>query len=101
AQMFGKWHIGKNPTPKANSYLILKFDFSGIDTKSYESTENGFLVNVKKGFNNFIHQYNFLFSTKDIEQINNSLSANICATKFFEVLNNPKFKNAIYLLIDE
>ena len=35
-------YIGKNPTAKRNSYHILKFNFSGIDTKNEETTIHEF-----------------------------------------------------------
>jgi Predicted AAA-ATPase len=31
-KIFGSTFIGKNPTPKAHEYMVLKFDFSGINT---------------------------------------------------------------------
>ena len=33
-KLFGETYIGKNPTPNKNSYDILKFNFSGIDTEN-------------------------------------------------------------------
>jgi hypothetical protein len=33
-QLFGDLYIGKNPTPKKNSYVVLNLDFSGLDTSS-------------------------------------------------------------------
>ena len=47
-QLFGKYYIGQKPTPLANSYLVLKFDFSGIDTTSSEHTYQGFFSKVRK-----------------------------------------------------
>ena len=35
-KLFSKYYIGKNPTPLRNSYLILNFDFSGINTETKE-----------------------------------------------------------------
>jgi hypothetical protein len=35
-KLFGDLYIGKHPTPKHNSYLVLQFDFSGIKTLSIE-----------------------------------------------------------------
>ncbi|MCS7029883.1 MAG: AAA family ATPase, partial [Bacteroidia bacterium] len=32
--LFGKYYIGKNPTPLHNTYRILRFDFSGIDSST-------------------------------------------------------------------
>jgi hypothetical protein len=34
--LFSNMHIGRNPTKKKNAYYILKFNFSGIETDSYE-----------------------------------------------------------------
>ncbi|MDW8300993.1 MAG: AAA family ATPase, partial [Bacteroidia bacterium] len=34
--LFGKYYIGKNPTPLHNTYRILRFDFSGIDSSTKE-----------------------------------------------------------------
>ncbi len=40
--IFGNIYIGKNPTPLVNSFRILKFDFSGIDTRNKKSSEEGY-----------------------------------------------------------
>jgi len=100
-QMFGNLHIGKNPTPKANSYLILKFDFSGIETDSYKSAENGFLRNVQDGINTFFNQYDHFFALEDKQLINESKSANECIKTFFSIYKNRNVDTPIYLLIDE
>ena len=41
--LFGKYHVGQHPTPLANTYLILRLDFSGIHTHTPEATLRGFL----------------------------------------------------------
>jgi hypothetical protein len=35
-KLFGDTYIGKNPTAARNSYYILRFDFSGIDSAHLE-----------------------------------------------------------------
>lgn len=55
--LFGKYYIGQNPTPKANSFHVLSFDFSGIDTSTPERRFEGFLENVRSGTERFIDQY--------------------------------------------
>lgn len=47
--IFGKYYIGKNPTEEANQYLVLRFEFSRINTKTHETTYAGFLRNVRSG----------------------------------------------------
>ena len=41
-QLFGDLYIGKNPTPRKNSYVVLEFDFSGIDTSGEEEFKKSF-----------------------------------------------------------
>ena len=41
-ELFAGTYIEKNPTINKNSYHILKFNFSGINTETVESTMNGF-----------------------------------------------------------
>jgi hypothetical protein len=33
---FGSLYIGKHPTPRRNSYTVMQFDFSGLNTISPE-----------------------------------------------------------------
>jgi hypothetical protein len=35
-KLFGELYIGKHPTPKRNSYAVMKFNFSGMDTSRKE-----------------------------------------------------------------
>jgi hypothetical protein len=41
-QLFGDLYIGKHPTPEKNSYLVMAFDFSGLDTSSEEGFVSSF-----------------------------------------------------------
>lgn len=53
-ELYGKTYIGKNPTKLKNSYHILKFNFSGIDTSTEEATIKGFREKVKTSIRMFI-----------------------------------------------
>ncbi len=97
--LFGKYFIGKNPTPLKNSYLVLKFDFSGIDTTSIQNTEKGFLSKVFLGVKNFIQTYPTLFSSDFIADLEGTDKAEIIMGKLFTAAKNTQHK--IYLLIDE
>ncbi|MCS7073136.1 MAG: ATP-binding protein, partial [Bacteroidia bacterium] len=76
-KLFGKYYIGKNPTSLRNSFRILKFDFSGIDTRNVESAEQGFYQKVKLNLLGFIYTYqcfsteqkNIIFSFNDAEEV--------------------------------
>jgi hypothetical protein len=45
--LFGDLYIGQHPTPKKNELLVLKFNFSGIDTSSQEGFVRSFLDEIK------------------------------------------------------
>ena len=53
-KLFSNTYIGKNPTPEKNSYHILKFNFSGIDTSSTEKTMSGFKNSAIEAIKHFI-----------------------------------------------
>jgi hypothetical protein len=94
--LFGKYYIGQHPTPKANSYAILQFEFSRIDTTTAESTFEGFLRNVHQGVYRFLETYT-TFSSTEKKQILLQRSPDSMLVKLFEKYDD---KN-IYLLIDE
>ncbi|MCF8438235.1 MAG: AAA family ATPase, partial [Ignavibacteriales bacterium] len=56
-KLFSEYYIGKNPTPKANSYHMLKFDFSGINTYDAKSTFSSFKEKVIDGIIAFQNSY--------------------------------------------
>ena len=97
--LFGKYEIGKNPTPLANSYLVLKFEFSGIDTTSVENTEKGFLVKVQLGVKAFLNAYADLFSPDFAAELAGLDRAETIIGKLFITLKESPYK--VYLLIDE
>ena len=97
--LFGHRYIGKNPTPLANSYLVLTFDFSGIDTSSLQNTEKGFLKNVKTGVEEFCVTYPELFSATFLEQLLAIDKAETLMKKLF--ISVKQSGHQIYLLIDE
>ena len=45
-ELFGRFDIGKNPTPLANSFLVLKFDFSTITVGTVAEIRERFFRNV-------------------------------------------------------
>jgi len=102
-KLFSKYYIGKKPTTLRNSYLILKFNFSGIDTKNINSTFEGFLNNVKFGVSRFLHSYKELlnFEISEINNVLNNDSPNICVSNLFLLFENKKSDAQIYVLIDE
>jgi hypothetical protein len=62
--LFKDLYIGQHPTPEANTYMVLSFDFSGIDTGTHDSTYKGFLSNAINGVRIFMSAYSSVFTTK-------------------------------------
>ena len=52
-KIFGKTYIGQNPTPLASSFRVLKFNFSGIQTHTNESSQNDFFLKSQRNNNKF------------------------------------------------
>lgn len=96
---FGKYYIGQHPTKEANSYLVLVFNFSGIDTQSPETTYRDFLRNVKDGIQDFFIQINF--SVKEQNEILKLDSPQGVLQKLFSLLIKKQIKEKVYILIDE
>jgi hypothetical protein len=71
--LFGDLYIGKHPTPNRNKYLVLKFNFSGLDTTSEENFRTVFAQKVQDDILCFLDCYKHLFPKEDdiyINQIN-------------------------------
>jgi Predicted AAA-ATPase/PD-(D/E)XK nuclease superfamily len=99
--LFGNLYIGKQPTNRVNSYLVLSFEFSRIDTSSYESTYEGFLVNVIEGARNFLFSYPQFYTEEDISTVLNQSSPEAMIKTLFGITKSRKVPYKIYLLVDE
>ena len=93
--LFSNTYIGKKPTNLKNSYHILRFNFSGIDTSSLEATIRGFKNSIIESIKIFIAKYNINFYINDqqeAEEILNSL---------YTAFTIQKSAQKIYVIIDE
>ncbi len=104
-QHFGRYAIGQKPTQLANQYLVLKLDFSHIDSQTSESTYQGFLNNVKFGIKDFLTAYHFCFAPEDEAYILAADSPTDLLSRLFGQLKRRQREQQtnfkIYLLIDE
>jgi Predicted AAA-ATPase len=99
--IFGNCYIGKNPTPLANTYMILSFDFSGILTDTAEKAHQSFLQSVKISVNSFLYAY-FPSQYEEIETtINRQKEAIEVMKVLFSFVDNHKSDNKMYITIDE
>lgn len=100
-QLFGQQYIGEKTTPLANSYLILRLNFSAIDTDSSEKAFDGFLKRVKNAVEGFTGFYSDFFERTDIKKISVSKTPQDVLDTLFQIMKDRKIERKIYLLIDE
>ena len=99
--LFGKTFIGTHPTAKAHSYMMLRFDFSGINTDTEEATSEGFLSNVKKGVDAFLTHYDTFYTKEQVKVILANKQPNELIKELLSCHIRNKISTKIYLLIDE
>lgn len=92
AEVFSDLYIGQNKTKNASSYYILKFDFSGIETK--ENIETDFLNEIRDSINKFMDKYKFNFEYRKTNKAHTELQ------NFLTKLGTT-VEEKVYLLIDE
>ncbi|AGX87240.1 AAA family ATPase [Candidatus Symbiobacter mobilis] len=64
--LFGKLHVGRNPTPLANAYQVLVLDFSGIETgNGVDTLRRGFMSKVTLPALDFLERYGYSASTRE------------------------------------
>ena len=110
-RLFGDFYIGEYPTPLHNSYLVLIFDFSGINRKpkasvseantgTNETTLKGFLEKVKSGVRRFMGNYADLLGEFEWREVLEVASPEIAMGHFLDIVGQ-KTDRKIYLLVDE
>ena len=93
--LYANTYIGKNPTKLKNSYHILKFNFSGIDTTDEETTIKGFKENIVISIDSFVKKYNLDF------YVNWDLTAGGLLKSLIEAFGIERPEEKIYVIIDE
>ncbi len=93
-KLFINTYIGNSPTPKKNSYYIVKFNFSGINTSTKENLQRGFTSKVLNGLDAFLIKYSFSF---DFQR--NGMPSEIFSDFLVNVY--PKTGTKLYIMIDE
>ena len=100
-KLFSKYYIGQHPTPKANAYRVLKFDFSGIDSQTSESTYRSFLLSIRFAVSTFMENYE-LFEEEDRVFIEAQETPAELMKAFFKLWKEQvDDETPIFLLIDE
>lgn len=94
-KLYGETYIGKNPTELKNSYYILRFNFSGINTETEETTMKGFKSKTEASIRVFVEKYGLDFYINQNDEVENILDNLLKA--FYIQKNGEK----IYVIIDE
>ena len=94
-ELYKNTYIGKNPTKLKNSYSILRFNFSGINTENEETTMIGFKEKVIISITGFINAYGLDF------YINENQTVEGITRSLIEAFKIQKPKEKIYVIIDE
>ncbi|ADD01939.1 AAA-ATPase-like protein [Thermoanaerobacter italicus Ab9] len=100
-KLFGDLYIGKKPTKLKNSYMILKLNFSGLNTDNKDQLKESFLLSVKNSINALLNRYEGILENtegirKKIDQI-----TDINAVIMTIINEVKKVGKKIYLIIDE
>jgi len=93
--LFSDLYVHENPTANRNNYYILRFNFSGIETKDADTVLAGFLRKVKNAISRFIKKYDFPISMIDDE------TAAAMLESLLSQLLELNLKHKVYILIDE
>ncbi len=96
-KLFGNLAIGKNPTPKHNQYLVMKWDFSVI--KTYED-----ITDIEESLSNYINETIDNFSSRYESVLTRKININpkdalASWQSLLTAIQKTSYK--LYLLIDE
>ena len=97
-ELFSGLYIGDNPTEERNKYLILKFNFSGIDPDETK-VQDSFNTNVLDTLVSFAKKYKDLLPEGTASKIANETKSNDAFTKLTNIIQLAGLQ--IYAIIDE
>lgn len=98
-RLFGNYYIGQNPTPRANGYLVFKFDFSGIETDTIDTTYEHFLAKIQDGIAGSMRTYADVFNEQEIAAVQAARSPALAVQALLAAMKDKAEK--IFLIIDE
>ena len=100
-KLFGDLYIGKNPTPLKNTYLILKLNFSGLNTENKESLYGSFKSSLINSIASFLSKYSWVLGDKT--ELKNALFNTYDIRSLIDVFIEEirRHSKKIYLIIDE
>jgi len=93
--LFGDTYIGKHPTKNKNAYYILRFNFSGINTETIQTTIGGFHREVASSIEVFVKKYGLDFYVYKEDE------AEIILDNVIKAFQIQKPEERMYVIIDE
>lgn len=100
-QLFSDLYIGKNPTKTMGSYIILKLNFSGLNTDNKRNLQNSFRLRLEHAIISVFNKYNSLFDNPNSLQEKVREIDDISGILEFFIEEVKKTDKKVYLIIDE
>ena len=97
-QVFGGTDIGRKPTEKRHSYMVLRFDFSAVNDAP-ETLEQEFEYYCNMELRGTLKRNADLFSDEDVQRILSAPSIHAKLNELFQCVGERRIR--LYLLIDE
>ena len=99
--LFAGTYIDAHPTPRRNSYMMLTFNFSGINTETLENANDGFTHQVCVNVGVFLERYQEYFPSNERRQILTRSTPNDILTALFTELKGKGLGGCVFVVIDE
>jgi hypothetical protein len=100
-RLFGQYYIGQHPTPRANTYIVLKFDFSGIRTDDIDTIFQSFTKHVKESILKSLAPYRSAFPAGALDEVHQGTAASEILDTTLRLLVTYCPNEKIFVLIDE
>ncbi|MCL0100974.1 ATP-binding protein, partial [Peptococcaceae bacterium] len=99
--LFKDLYTGKNPTSLKNSYLVMRFNFSGLNTDNKESLERSFTSSIMTELMSFLKKYRKQLQTTDktLDQLEKAEDIRAMLELIFNKIKETDKK--LYIIIDE
>ncbi|MDR0415069.1 MAG: AAA family ATPase [Prevotellaceae bacterium] len=100
-RLFGELYIGKHPTPKRSSYMVMQFNFSGLNTADRQNFIDDFNSAIKISIFEFMLRYQNIIPNVDMlnEQLKEASTGSGRLKLVLAAMNTIGRK--VFVLIDE
>ena len=100
-ELFAGTYIGAHPTPKRNSYMMLTFNFSGINTETLNDANDGFTREVRSKVTQFSDRYPNHFSAKERQRVSQQPKPADMLRELFDLLGTKDLRQSVFVMVDE